>query len=178
MATTNGTLKYKQDDGSIVELNPVGVDSTARAEIEKLTTFPNFRSFLHYEKAGILSGLEFTPSDDPSGYATLTIQNNADDGIMVIIPKPYPVSITGGTSTPFDITMSFDLQVTLANGNKGTIGNQAVKFICTRYVDSGVVFLLWGHITDNMIQVATIDPSHVPVNSIDSVGSRVYLFTT
>ena len=30
MATVNGTLKYKQDDGSIVELNPVGVDSTAR----------------------------------------------------------------------------------------------------------------------------------------------------
>lgn len=30
MATTNGTLKYKQDDGSIVELNPVGVDNTAR----------------------------------------------------------------------------------------------------------------------------------------------------
>ena len=30
MATINGTLKYKQDDGSIVELNPVGVDNTAR----------------------------------------------------------------------------------------------------------------------------------------------------
>lgn len=30
MATTNGTLKYKQDDGSIVELNPVGVDARAR----------------------------------------------------------------------------------------------------------------------------------------------------
>lgn len=28
---TNGTLKYKQDDGSIVELNPVGVDAEARA---------------------------------------------------------------------------------------------------------------------------------------------------
>ena len=27
---TNGTLKYKQDDGSIVELNPVGVDTEAR----------------------------------------------------------------------------------------------------------------------------------------------------
>lgn len=32
MATTNGTLKYKQDDGSIVELNPVGVDNTARSK--------------------------------------------------------------------------------------------------------------------------------------------------
>lgn len=31
MATFNGTLKYKQDDGSIAELNPVGVDNTARA---------------------------------------------------------------------------------------------------------------------------------------------------
>lgn len=28
---TNGTLKSKQDDGSIVELNPVGVDAEARA---------------------------------------------------------------------------------------------------------------------------------------------------
>ena len=28
---TNGTLKYKQDDGSIVELTPVGVDTEARA---------------------------------------------------------------------------------------------------------------------------------------------------
>lgn len=28
---TNGTLKYKQDDGSIVELHPVGVDAEARA---------------------------------------------------------------------------------------------------------------------------------------------------
>ena len=28
---TNGTLKYKQDDGSIVGLNPVGVDAEARA---------------------------------------------------------------------------------------------------------------------------------------------------
>ena len=28
---TNGTLKYKQDDGSIVELNPAGVDTEARA---------------------------------------------------------------------------------------------------------------------------------------------------
>ena len=28
---TNGTLKYKQDDGSIVELNPVGMDAEARA---------------------------------------------------------------------------------------------------------------------------------------------------
>ena len=27
---TNGTLKYKQDDGSIVELHPVGVDTEAR----------------------------------------------------------------------------------------------------------------------------------------------------
>lgn len=27
----NGTLKYKQDDGSIVELNPAGVDAEARA---------------------------------------------------------------------------------------------------------------------------------------------------
>lgn len=27
----NGTLKYKQDDGSIVELTPVGVDTEARA---------------------------------------------------------------------------------------------------------------------------------------------------
>ena len=32
MAAINGTLKYKQDDGSIVELNPVGVDSTARTK--------------------------------------------------------------------------------------------------------------------------------------------------
>lgn len=30
MATFNGTLKYKQDDGSIVKLNPVGVDARAR----------------------------------------------------------------------------------------------------------------------------------------------------
>ena len=28
---TNGTLKYKQDDGSIVDLNPAGVDAEARA---------------------------------------------------------------------------------------------------------------------------------------------------
>lgn len=28
---TNGTLKYKQNDGSIVELNPAGVDAEARA---------------------------------------------------------------------------------------------------------------------------------------------------
>ena len=28
---TNGTLKYKQDDGSIVELNPAGLDAEARA---------------------------------------------------------------------------------------------------------------------------------------------------
>ena len=28
---TNGTLKYKQDDGSIVVLNPAGVDAEARA---------------------------------------------------------------------------------------------------------------------------------------------------
>lgn len=28
---TNGILKYKQDDGSIVELNPAGVDAEARA---------------------------------------------------------------------------------------------------------------------------------------------------
>ena len=34
MATINGTLKYKQDDGSIVELNPVGVDSTARTRAD------------------------------------------------------------------------------------------------------------------------------------------------
>lgn len=30
MAIVNGTLKYKQNDDSIVELNPVGVDNTAR----------------------------------------------------------------------------------------------------------------------------------------------------
>lgn len=30
MATFNGTLKYKQDDGNIAELNPVGVDARAR----------------------------------------------------------------------------------------------------------------------------------------------------
>lgn len=30
MATINGTLKYKQDDGTLVALGPVGVDSTAR----------------------------------------------------------------------------------------------------------------------------------------------------
>lgn len=30
MAIVNGTLKYKQDDGSIVELGPVGVDARAR----------------------------------------------------------------------------------------------------------------------------------------------------
>lgn len=30
MAIVNGTLKYKQDDGSIVELGPVGMDARAR----------------------------------------------------------------------------------------------------------------------------------------------------
>lgn len=30
MAIVNGTLKYKQDDGSIMELGPVGVDARAR----------------------------------------------------------------------------------------------------------------------------------------------------
>lgn len=38
MATFNGTLKYKQDDGSVVELNPVGVDSTARASLNSIAT--------------------------------------------------------------------------------------------------------------------------------------------
>lgn len=38
MATINGTLKYKQDDGSIVDLNPVGVDSTARTTANNITT--------------------------------------------------------------------------------------------------------------------------------------------
>ena len=38
MATFNGTLKYKQDDGSIVELNPVGVDSTARTKANNNAT--------------------------------------------------------------------------------------------------------------------------------------------
>lgn len=38
MATFNGTLKYKQDDGSIVELNPVGVDSTARTSLKSIAT--------------------------------------------------------------------------------------------------------------------------------------------
>lgn len=35
---TNGTLKYKQDDGSIVELNPVGVDNTARTRLNAQAT--------------------------------------------------------------------------------------------------------------------------------------------
>ena len=30
MATVNGTLKYKQDDGDIVAISPIGVDNTAR----------------------------------------------------------------------------------------------------------------------------------------------------
>lgn len=38
MATVNGTLKYKQDDGSIVELNPVGVDNTARTSLNNIAT--------------------------------------------------------------------------------------------------------------------------------------------
>lgn len=38
MATVNGTLKYKQDDGDIVELNPVGVDSTARSGLNNVAT--------------------------------------------------------------------------------------------------------------------------------------------
>lgn len=38
MATVNGTLKYKQDDGSIVELNPVGVDNTARTSSNNIAT--------------------------------------------------------------------------------------------------------------------------------------------
>lgn len=38
MATINGTLKYKQDNGSIVELNPVGVDSTARTSLNNIAT--------------------------------------------------------------------------------------------------------------------------------------------
>lgn len=38
MATFNGTLKYKQDDGSIVELNPVGVDSTAQTRLNNIAT--------------------------------------------------------------------------------------------------------------------------------------------
>lgn len=38
MAIVNGTLKYKQDDGSIVELSPVGVDSTARTRLNNVAT--------------------------------------------------------------------------------------------------------------------------------------------
>lgn len=38
MATFNGTLKYKQDDGSIVELNPVGVDITAQTNLNNIAT--------------------------------------------------------------------------------------------------------------------------------------------
>lgn len=33
MATVNGTLKYKQDDGDIVAINPIGVDNTARKNV-------------------------------------------------------------------------------------------------------------------------------------------------
>ena len=38
MAIVNGTLKYKQDDGSIVELGPVGVDNTARTRLNNVAT--------------------------------------------------------------------------------------------------------------------------------------------
>lgn len=38
MATINGTLKYKQDDGSIAELNPVGVDNRARTRLNNVAT--------------------------------------------------------------------------------------------------------------------------------------------
>ena len=38
MATINGTLKYKQDDGTLVALGPVGMDSTARASLNNIAT--------------------------------------------------------------------------------------------------------------------------------------------
>ena len=38
MATINGTLKYKQDDGDLVALGPVGMDSTARASLNNIAT--------------------------------------------------------------------------------------------------------------------------------------------
>ena len=38
MATINGTLKYKQDDGNLVALGPVGMDSTARASLNNIAT--------------------------------------------------------------------------------------------------------------------------------------------
>lgn len=58
MATTNGTLKYKQDDGSIVELNPVGVDNTARASLNNIA-----RQILCIEQT---TGYNATPEDIPA----------------------------------------------------------------------------------------------------------------
>lgn len=66
MATTNGTLKYKQDDGSIVELNPVGVDNTARTSLNAQA-----KQILCIEQT---TGYPASPADVPATSMKATIE--------------------------------------------------------------------------------------------------------
>lgn len=83
MATVNGTLKYKQDDGSIVELSPVGVD----ARVTKLESLPT----LDLPIIGICTS---TGSDK-----TITIAVPIPSVVRLLTVKGHPptFSISGGT---------------------------------------------------------------------------------
>lgn len=78
MATINGTLKYKQDDGSIVELGPVGVDARARTLATAAgQTANNAQTAAEYAQAAADTALQYIgnwPFTDPTDTITTEVK--------------------------------------------------------------------------------------------------------
>lgn len=86
MATFNGTLKYKQDDGAVVELKPVGVDSTARASLNNIAT--------QIQLIEQTTGYNASPEDVPATSMKASI-NNLNTRVKKLEPDSFFIPLYG-----------------------------------------------------------------------------------
>ena len=168
MATVNGTLKYKQDDGSVVELNPVGVDSTARARLDAMTVFPTLVDFLAKSRLARISEMQYKTVDgSDSGIGRIEW---ADRDIGLWIPKPYNMTITESPATPFEVDVTLQFDTTLFNGNRCALMNANCAVTCTSYHEYTNTIYIRGKFKANTFTNSAVDSSVKIFHSVSPIA--------
>lgn len=168
MATTNGTLKYKQDDGSIVELNPVGVDNTARARLDAMTVFPTLADFLAKPRLTRISEMQYKTVDgSDSGVGRIEW---ADRTIGLWIHKPYNMTITESPATPFEVIVQLQFDTTLFNGNRCALMNAGLALTCTSYHEYEDAIYIGGEFKYNTFTNSAVNSSVKIFHSVSPIA--------
>ena len=179
MATVNGTLKYKQDDGAIVELSPVGVDNTARTRLNSIAT--------QIQLIEQTTGYNASPEDVPATSMKKSIENldtevmNLDTRVKKLEPASFFIplygfcSATGTNMCTITVPKPAYLRHIEQKGyilsytvSGGTVGN-----VLHFFTNGEITASPFTPTITNYGDFITIDCASM-INSIPSIGSVVF----